>query len=360
MKQEMLEKLNRYTVEIVKFHFSDNTGSKFWLSKLKELPFDPLKEINGFSDLKKFPDFSDELRNIPIYDLVPKGLRQEQNMLPDVFESGGATGKPKRIIEYNSRLRGIEWINEVLNLHGFPSNEIRGEWLFVGPSGPHIVGRSMGRLAKLRGSMCFYIDFDPRWVRKCIKGGETSTANKYIDHIIQQVKDILIEQNIKVIFITPTILEKLISDKELLKVAKEKIKGIIWSGTSFSSESIRLIKEDIFNGIVVIGLYGNTIMGIAGQRPASVDDKYPANFYPYFPNSIIEVVDFQDSTRLVDYYQTGQVKVTLLTKEMFLPNNLERDQAVRIPPSGELFAWDGVAEVKPIVTPDQKIIEGVY
>lgn len=360
MKEDMLEMLNRHTLSIVKFHFSKETGSKFWLSKAKELSFNPLTDIKEFADLNKFPDFSDELRNVSVSDLIPSGLKNKLNTVPEIFESGGATGKPKRIIEYYSRSNGTEWINKVLNLHDFPADETLGDWLFVGPSGPHIVGRSMGKVARMRGSMCFYIDFDPRWVRKCIKEGDHSVAQKYIEHIINQVKDILLEQNIKVLFATPLVIERLVSDSDLIKVAREKIKGLIWSGTSLSRESIYFLKEEIFPGAVVVGLYGNTMMGIAGQRPTLKNDKYPANFYTYFPNSIVEVVKFDDCTEKVDYYQTGQVKVTLLTKEMFVPNNLERDQAVRIPPDNDFFQWDGVAEIKPITKSNDQIIEGVY
>jgi hypothetical protein len=36
-----------------------------------------------------------------------------------------------------------------------------GDWLYIGPTGPHIVGRSLDVLAGHRGSLCFYVDLDP-------------------------------------------------------------------------------------------------------------------------------------------------------------------------------------------------------
>ena len=47
---------------------------------------------------------------------------------------------------------------------------------------------------------------------------------------------------------------------------------------------------------------------------------------------MIEVVDFDDPTSVVDYGQTGRVKLTTLTKEFFMPGFLERDEGEREPP----------------------------
>ena len=66
------EKLDAHTVEIVGWHFSDQTGCPFWLEKKRELPFDPLRDIKCFADLKKFPPFEDEwLRGGPVRRCVP-------------------------------------------------------------------------------------------------------------------------------------------------------------------------------------------------------------------------------------------------------------------------------------------------
>ena len=47
---------------------------------------------------------------------------------------------------------------------------------------------------------------------------------------------------------------------------------------------------------------------------------------------MIEVVDPDDPTRVVDYGETGRVRLTTLTKEFFMPRFLERDEAEREPP----------------------------
>lgn len=360
MESKLLNQLNKHTLDIINLHFHPQDGTKFWLDKLKDLSFNPLKDIKEYGDLNLFPDFSGELRSVPIEDLIPNKLKEEYGAVPDVYESGGATGKPKRIIEYETRKKGVEWIHTVLDFHQFPKLNMDGGWLFVGPSGPHIVGTSMKLLAKKRGAIYYSIDFDPRWVRKCIKERQSEVVDKYLEHIIHQIKDIVLEQNIKIVFITPNVLEKVAADEQLLSIFQQKVTGLIWSGTSLDPANLDYLQTELLPDTKVLGLYGNTLMGIAAQRPYGEDKKFPIVFNSFFPNSIAEVVDFNDSSKLVDYYDRGQVKVTLLSKEMFIPNNLERDQAVRIPPSDSYFNWDGVAEVKPIVSKNEQIIEGVY
>ena len=61
----------------------------------------------------------------------------------------------------------------------------------------------------------------------------------------------------------------------------------------------------------------------------------------------------------VDYGQWGRVELTTITREFFMPRFLERDEAIRRPPSA-LYPWDGVGEVRPFGSSTKKVIEGVY
>ena len=49
-----------------------------------------------------------------------------------------------------------------------------------------------------------------------------------------------------------------------------------------------------------------------------------------------------------------------ISKGMFIPNNLERDEAIRMPgPAGQLS--DSVSEVRPVASFEgEAVIEGVY
>ena len=52
------DRLNEHTLKTVHWHFSEETGSPFWLQKKSELNFDPLTEVKSFDDLKNSVDFN--------------------------------------------------------------------------------------------------------------------------------------------------------------------------------------------------------------------------------------------------------------------------------------------------------------
>ena len=59
--KQAAEALDAHTAEIIKWHFSPETGSPFWLDWAKERDWNPLEEVSTFSDLcEKFPNFPDE------------------------------------------------------------------------------------------------------------------------------------------------------------------------------------------------------------------------------------------------------------------------------------------------------------
>lgn len=103
---------------------------------------------------------------------------------------------------------------------------------------------------------------------------------------------------------------------------------------------------------------GNTLMGIACQRPRRPGEVYRAVFQPPYPMSHVRLVDCDG--REVDYGETGRVVVSALAPELFLPNVAERDAAVRVaPPPGHHS--DGLARVAPLPRPDAApVLEGVY
>jgi hypothetical protein len=60
---------------------------------------------------------------------------------------------------------------------------------------------------------------------------------------------------------------------------------------------------------------------------------------------MIEVVDPDEPSRIVEYGHTGRVRLTTLTREFFMPRFLERDEAEREPPY-PTYPWDGVRNVR--------------
>ncbi|WP_327066166.1 AMP-binding protein [Kitasatospora sp. NBC_01250] len=338
---------------ILAWHFSPATGSPFWLRKAAGLGFDPLTDITTVADLRRFPDVSEELRHVPVEDLIPEGLVDRTF---EVFESGGTTGAPKRVVDATARTRNVDWTSEVLAAHGFPE---RGHWLHVGPTGPHVVGRTVRRLAELRGAMTFTLDFDPRWVKHLIGSGRTELAAEYREYLLDQVELVVASQNIKVLFITPPVLEALCARPALYDKLAGSLEGILWAGTSISPESLHQIEETFFPNAKVAAIYGNTLMGIAPQRPRQDGDPYPCVFRPYVPQSIVELVDPQSGGE-VAYGERGRVLVHQLSQDLFLPNVLERDTAIRVRPAAGDDV-DGLADIAPLKTENAPAaIEGVY
>src|SRR5262249_3336245 len=55
------------------WHFGADTGSPFWLRTAQTLDFDPLTDVKTFADLRLFPNLLNELRGVPVEDLIPRG-----------------------------------------------------------------------------------------------------------------------------------------------------------------------------------------------------------------------------------------------------------------------------------------------
>src|SRR5262249_37634559 len=96
-----------YLRSAIAWHFGADTGSPFWLRTAQRLKFNPLTDIHTFSDLRLFPNLVNELRTVPIEDLIPRGYGSRAPV-PQIFESGGTTGAPKRTVQMP------DWIAQVV------------------------------------------------------------------------------------------------------------------------------------------------------------------------------------------------------------------------------------------------------
>jgi acyl-coenzyme A synthetase/AMP-(fatty) acid ligase len=193
------------------------------------------------------------------------------------------------------------------------------------------------------------VDLDPRWVIQLIKKGWTEQLQAYKDHVIDQAVNILrAGHDIRCMFTTPKLLEALALrlDSMGTTIRKSGITGIFSGGTEFTPQWNRFAHEELLDGAYMTPTYGNTLMGLAASAPTGPHNNYKISYYAPQPRAAIEVVDFDDPRRLVEYGQTGRVKLTTLTKEFFLPGFLERDEGEREPPA-ERYPWDGVSGVRP-------------
>src|SRR4030088_1884126 len=90
----------------MEWHFSPATGSPYWLERAELLDFDPRTDVRSFEDLALFPNVTNELRDVQAEDLIPRGYGPHPEVV-GVFESGGTTGAPKRIVvlgEWSERM----------------------------------------------------------------------------------------------------------------------------------------------------------------------------------------------------------------------------------------------------------------
>jgi len=355
--QAAKEQLDAHVREIMQWHFSPETGAPFWLEKAQSLKFDPRKEVNTFEDLKKFDEFQDEwLRGGPVRRWVPKGF---ENQPVYVFETGGTTGIPKSRIAINDFRTDYELFSHTLPDEHFPKGS---NWLMLGPSGPRRLRLAVEHLAQYRGGICFCVDLDPRWVVKLIKRGNIKEMEAYRDHVIDQALTILSAgHDIKCMFTTPKLLEalamRLIEKGSSIKEAG--ITGIFSGGTEFTPQWYRFACEELLDGVYMTPTYGNTLMGLACGKPFIPEDNYKITYYAPQPRAVIEVVDFKDSNQVVNYGETGRVKLTTLTKEFFVPGFLERDEGEREMPF-EKYPWDGISGVRPFHEFAKTTTVGVY
>lgn len=342
----------------MRWHFSPETGSPFWLDRVRDLDFDPLTDIRTFADLTRFPNYAGELRDVRAEDLIPRGYGERPDVV-GVYESGGTTGAPKRIVLLRDWLdRLVEWSSAQLDAHGVPQGV---NWLSVVPSGPHMVGDIIKRQTAHRGGLTFGVDLDPRWVKKLIARGDTAGAGAYAEHILDQVRYVLRSQDIGVLMCTPPVLERIAADTELAELVNEKVRAINWVGTQMDADSRYLYRTEVFPDTVLYSGYGSTmILGNAGERPGLGHDD-PCVYDPYSPYMTLSVVD-PETRRPVAYGERGQVVMHHVSRSLLMPNNLERDHATRIrPPHGAEQTGDSVADIAPVREFDNEtVIEGVY
>jgi phenylacetate-coenzyme A ligase PaaK-like adenylate-forming protein len=338
------EKLDAHVREIVAWHFDPQTGTPFWLDRAKSLSFDPRTAVKGYEDLKKFGLFEDEwLRGGPVRRWVPKAFQDKPIY---VFETGGTTGIPKTRININDFRTDYEMFSDTLPEQYFPKGS---NWLMLGPSGPRRLRLAVEHLCQYRGGICFCLDLDPRWVVKLIKKGWMEHLNAYKDHVIEQALTVLkAGHDIKCLFTTPKLLESFAAalEKQGSSIKQSGITGVFSGGTEFTPQFTRFAVEELLEGVYMTPTYGNTLMGLACSKPVGPEDGYKISYYAPQPRAVVQVVDFDNPDKTVEYGQTGRVMLTTLTKEFFMPRFLERDEGEREPPY-EKFPWDGVSGVRP-------------
>lgn len=337
----------------IAWHFGDDTGCAFWLGAAKDLDFDPLTDVTTFDDLRRFPNLLHELRDAPVEDLIPRGYG-DPAPIPLIFESGGTTGAPKRTAQLPDWVEQVtRWQVEDFAAGGF----VRGSGLVcLMPSGPHGVGYFSREVSRRLGSAFHGVDLDPRWVKKLTARGAAAEVSMYVDHVLEQAQFILQTQDVANLHTSPPLFDAIARNDSLVDLVNERIRYVLLSGAHVDVDTLELLR-DIFPQTTITVAFGSTMILSQAITRSAPEGEFV--FHPRAPYIAFWVVD-PDTGERVGQGQRGQVVMNHVSKGMLIPNNLERDSAIRMPGlAGQI--GDSLSEVAPVATFEgEVVIEGVY
>lgn len=353
-----------YLKEIVGLHLDQEHGAPYWLRRANELgirpnqatSFESFRRLLAFQNREQQARYEQDLRELPIEEFIPKATLERARWLW-ASETGGTTGIAKRGTwgdAYWERI--LAFSDELLDLHGVPRGE---NWLFVGPTGPHTTGRLLISIVENRGGRIFCIDMDPRIVRVHLAEGNQPAVERYIRHIWEQVEPIIKHQNVGVMFCTATLLEMLPRYLDVQHL--RKLNAVVHAGLAMSRDTHRTLREELFAGKPVVGIYGTSVSGISYQKPYEAEDEHRVIYIPSQPYIVLEAIDEQGET--VGYGAEGDVRCFRFTDDQLIPGFVERDRATRVRPFGryrDRYPWDWLGDPHSPKSIGGNEAEGVY
>ncbi len=331
---------------------------RFWLKRAQSLEFDPRADVKSFEDLTLFPNVTNELRDVRAQDLIPRGYGPHPEVV-GVFESGGTTGAPKRIVMLRDWCdRMLAWQVAHLDARGVPRDR---DWLVaVSERAAHGRRADDARQAAALGGLRFTIDMDPRWVKKLIAAGKTDEADAYAEHLIDQAAFVLQTQDIGVLSSHAAAAGAAGAARRPRRAgSREGADDRVGRGAHGRRHPAPVPHRGLPRARRWTGATEARWCSAAAAERQDLTDDDPCIFDPFSPYITFSVVE-PDTGRKVAYGERGQVVMNHVSKSFLLPNNLERDMATRIrPPEGQI--GDSVADVTPVAQfDDETVIEGVY
>ena len=339
---------------ILNLHFDPKEGSTHWLELLRQkglhrrdLSLETL-HLLGPMDM-------DALRHKPISDFIPQSLKGQMGTMM-LAETGGTTGSPCRRVYLEQEFQAAfvdPWRAAVQRFH-FPQG---GCWLFVGPSGPHIIGQAARAFARATGSLePFAIDCDVRWIKQ--QQPQSMGYRLYMDHLISQAMNCINQQEITSLFTTPPLLLELGAEMSIGQ--RQRIHGIHTGGMSQDNETTGKLVA-LFPHAVILPGFGNSLCGVCFEREQQPGE--PSVFYPSDPALDLRLIPLpvQEGeqprlTEIVAEGERGRVMFHRFDQSFLLLNMLERDTAMRVVTHGR----EGFTDVQPVSFDQQKNMAGVY
>jgi len=304
---------------ILRLHTHPRDGSPFWRERLARFGLSVEALIDD--PLVMPPMQADEWRGRPLEDLIPAAVLAEGPYLI-TGETSGFSGKPvvTAFLEDEFRAGFVTPFIDQARRVGFP---LRAHWLWAGPSGPHVIGKAVRAILREVGGLDpFAVDFDPRWFRRLPRG--SLSARRYMEHILEQMLDVLNEQRVEVLFTTPPVLTAL--TERLDPARREAIRGVHYGGMAMSVDEYRRHREAFPKAVHMSG-YGNSLFGMFPETGFS--DAGLAYDTP--PGRLVVEVVRREGERLrpCAVGETGQVMVSRYDRSMLVMNMVLEDLATR-------------------------------
>jgi hypothetical protein len=270
----------------------------------------------------------DQLRTRPIEDFIPASLLSQQREMI-LSETGGTTGDPCRRVYLPEEFQTAfvdPWLQTAARFN-FPEY---GRWLFIGPSGPHIIAQAARAFARGCGSLePFSIDCDVRWIKQQQEGSIGHLL--YMEHLFNQAVNIITQQEISVLFTTPPLLLGLA--EKMSTAQRDNIKGIHTGGMAQDNETSIKLKK-LFPAAVIIPGYGNSLFGVAFEKEQK--PRVSSIFFVLDPALHLKLIPLPKKetekprlTETVKIDQRGRVLFHRFDKSFLLINMLERDTAIQ-------------------------------
>ncbi|MBO0698680.1 MAG: hypothetical protein J2P46_09820 [Zavarzinella sp.] len=341
---------------VLALHFHPRHGSAYWLRRQAALDWDVCDRVRTLADLWQLgPMPLDDLRTTPVRDLIPRTFHGRLDRFVTA-ETAGTSGRPCATAYRDDEFAAafVAPFVRVAAATGFPSAR---PWLFVGPSGPHVIGKAVRELARRTGSMDpFAVDFDPRWAKRLADG--SLARARYLDHVTGQALDVLAREEVGVLFTTPLALAALA--ERMTDRQRESLAGVHYGGLSIDPDAVNRFRAVFPNAVHLAG-YGNTLFGVVmetadGHRTAM-------DYFPLEDRVLFEVIR-DDGHESLRPGERGRVAFHRLDEGCFLPAVIERDEAERVSPTTEarrLGCRDGgLRDPRPPADANGRLRHGIY
>ncbi|MGR9101109.1 MAG: hypothetical protein ACU826_11130 [Gammaproteobacteria bacterium] len=349
--------MNQRLSDTLDLHFDPKGGSPYWLRRQDELGFSIRSRVQSVGDLYELGPFDlEDLARFPLEDFIPRSLAGSRLLITG--ETGGATGRPKAAAYFEDEFHAA-FVEPFLKIARWGEKPKQGHWLWLGPGGPHIIGKAARRIAEITtGCDGFSVDFDPRWYR--ILAPESMPRKRYLEHLIGQALAVTGQQSVRYLFSTPVVLLALA--ERMPESQRNSIAFIYLGGMPVTAEAVSRLGEHFPQAEFLSG-YGNTLFGVSHELSMHRPDGCEPVYFPTSSRLIVQFIPTDDSLtdgerlrRTVSYGETGQVVMHRLDQSFFLANVIERDCGVRTAsPEG-----DGIGNPQPVAHRSFTVENGIY